>query len=249
MSSRRRIAAAVPATVAALALALSACGGEGGLSSAGPTPTAIGPVELWPDLPAISSPPLGLDASSRERVPGVEVAPGRIGTLDPVTVVRAETAASPEDASGIDGLPRQTAARLASCDGTPVGPAGPTGPTVPAAPSDCPVLRAYHHDLTGDGRDELIVAVRLPYQRLAVRCYTAEKGGLTRIMSTSDRVIGAELAGRGLILRVASAGIPGYEYRTTWSWDRRRGTMIPTRGEIAPDTTRTPWPAPTGLLP
>ncbi|WP_199566474.1 hypothetical protein [Streptomyces corynorhini] len=230
MPPRRVAAGTALATTAALALALSACAGQSGLRSAGPTPTAIGPVRLWPGLPPISAPPLDFGESTRERVPGIEVAHDDIDTVSPVAVVRAEVAAHPDDVTGVDGLPRETAARLAECgEGARRGPG-------------CPVLRAYHHDLTGNGRDELIIGIELPYQQLAVRCYTAEKGALIRIMSTSDQIVGAELAGRDLVLRVVSAGIPGYEYRTAWSWDGRRGTMLPTRDEIVPAVT----PAPSG---
>ncbi|MEW1721832.1 hypothetical protein [Streptomyces sp. NPDC093109] len=247
MSSRRVAAGpALATTAAALTLALSgtlsACAGQSGLRSAGPTPTAIGPVRLWPGLPPISAPPLDFGESTRDRVPGVKVPHNDLTSLSPVAVVRAEAAAHPNDLTGVDGLPEQTTTRLAACGAgtTTSAGAGAGAPAATAAPTGCPVLTAYHHDLTGDGRADLIVGVELPYQQLAVRCYTAEGGTLTRIMSTADQVVGAELAGQDLILRVVSAGIPGYEYRTAWSWDSRRGTMLPTRDEIVPAATRTP---------
>ncbi|WP_181957513.1 hypothetical protein [Streptomyces paludis] len=257
MSPRRTAAALTPALSGALACVLSgvlaACAGQSGLKSAGPTPTAIGPVRLWPGLPPISAPPLDFGESTRDRVPGIKVPHNDLTSLSPVTVVRAEAAAHPNDLTGVDGLPERTAARLAACGaGTTTsaggGGNGGRGPgAAPAAPAGCPVLTAYHHDLTGDGRADLIIGIELPYQQLAVRCYTAENGGLTRIMSTADQVVGAELAGRDLILRVVSAGIPGYEYRTAWSWDGRRGTMLPTRDEIVP-ADRSPAPTPDGTV-
>ncbi|MGW1926746.1 hypothetical protein ACWCQ0_48610 [Streptomyces massasporeus] len=93
-------------------------------------------------------------------------------------------------------------------------------------------MRPYYRDLTGNGRDELIVGIRMPDQQVGVRVYLAENGGLTRIMATVDQVISVELAGRDLIMRVSSAGIPGYEYRTAWSWDEQQHSMLPTRDEI-----------------
>lgn len=266
MSPRRAtVGTALAAATATLSFSLSACSDEGRLKSAGPTPTAIGPVRLWPGLPTISAPPLDFGERDTARVPGIVVRPGAIGALSPVTVVRAEAGAHPDDFDGPDGFPEQTAARLAECVGD--GPWKRSGPELAELPGDrlqsqsrsqprprprprsatptlCPVLRAYHHDLTGDGRDELIVGVEMPDQQLAVRCYTAENGGLNRIMSTSDQVVGVELADRDLILRVVSAGMPGYEYRTAWSWDARQGAMLPARDEIVPAGT-----APTGIAP
>ncbi|MDX3852134.1 hypothetical protein [Streptomyces sp. AK02-01A] len=246
------------ATAAALSFSLSACGDPNGLRSAGPARSAIGPERLWPGLSAAAEPPPGFGRSDTARVPGIALSHNSVRVLDPVAVVRAEAAAGPKDVAGADGLSRETVERLADCEERPGGASGqqagipsgkqsgarhrkPSG-TQPRERSEetaaCPVLTAYRHDLTGDGRDELIVGINMPGRRLAVRCYRAENGGLTRIMSTSDKVVGAELAGRDLILRVVSAGIPGYEYRTAWSWDARQGAMLPTRDEIVPGRTR-----------
>ncbi|MBB4983037.1 MULTISPECIES: hypothetical protein [Streptomyces] len=201
-----------------LTLALSGCGGKvGGLRSAGPTPTAVGPVRLWPDLPPATNPPLDYGESDIQRVPGIRAADNDVHSVDPVAVVQAEVRAHPDTYTGPDGLYAQTARAIEAC-GT--------------APAACPVLRPYYRDLTGNGRDELIVGIRMPDQQVGVRVYLAENGGLTRIMSTVDQVISVELAGRDLILRVGSAGIPGYEYRTAWSWDEQQGSMLPTRDEI-----------------
>ncbi|MFE0774433.1 hypothetical protein [Streptomyces sp. NPDC058861] len=199
--------------------ALAGCGsaGTGGLESAGPTSPAVGPVRLWPDLPPATNPPMDYGESDIQRVPGIRVAGGDVRSADAVEVVRAEVRAHPDARSGADGLYEETARAIGACV---------------SAPASCPVMRPYHRDLTGDGRDELIVGIRMPEQQVAVRVYRAEGGGLTRIMSTVDQVISVELAGRDLIMRVGSAGIPGYEYRTAWSWDERQGSMLPTRDEI-----------------
>ncbi|MFE0649619.1 hypothetical protein ACFVZH_13630 [Streptomyces sp. NPDC059534] len=200
------------------ALVLAGCGaGEGGPKSAGPTPAAVGPVRLWPDLAPATNPPVDYGESDTERVPGVEVADNDVRSVDPVAVVQAEVRAKPDTYSGEDGLYEETARAIEKCT---------------TAPAACPVMQPYYRDLTGNGRDELIVGIRMPEQQVGVRVYLAENGGLTRIMSTVDQVINVELAGRDLVIRVASAGIPGYEYRTAWSWDDQQHSMLPTRDEI-----------------
>ncbi|WP_051716229.1 hypothetical protein [Streptomyces bikiniensis] len=208
--------------------------GTGVPESAGPTRPAVGPVRLWPDLPPATNPPIDYGESDIQRVPGIRVAGGDVRSVDAVEVVRAEVRARPDARSGADGLYEETARAVGACV---------------SEPASCPVMRPYYRDLTGDGRDELIVGIRMPEQQVAVRVYRAERGGLTRIMSTVDQVISVELAGRDLIMRVGSAGIPGYEYRTAWSWDERQGSMLPTRDEIVrvgPSGGRTPAGRPPG---
>ncbi|WP_149181982.1 hypothetical protein [Streptomyces sp. TRM49041] len=215
-----RIAAprvARPAAVVAAVALLTACGNAGELKSAGATPTAAGPVRLWPELPPVTAPPLDYGESDTQRVPGVRLPDGDVHKADPVAVVRAEVDANPDEYSGVDGMYDETARAVRAC-GT--------------EPKACPVLQPYYRDLTGDGRDELIIGIRMADQLVAVRCYLPENGGLTRIMSTVEQLVSVELAGRDLILRAVSAGIPGYEYRTAWSWDAQQRTMLPTRDEI-----------------
>ncbi|MER8045869.1 hypothetical protein [Streptomyces sp. NPDC094032] len=199
------------------ALALAGCGNQGGLRSAGPTPTAVGPVRLWPDLPPATDPPIDYGESDTQRVPGIEVPDNDVHSVDAVSVVQAEVRAHGDARSGADGLYERTAKAIGACT---------------TDRKNCPVLTPYYRDLTGNGRDELIVGIRMPDQQLGVRVYLAENGGLTRIMSTVDQVVSIELAGRDLIMRASSAGIPGYEYRTAWSWDEQQRTMLPARDEI-----------------
>ncbi|GGV78854.1 lipoprotein [Streptomyces gelaticus] len=232
-------------TVAALGAAagmalLTGCGNGGGLRSAGPTPTAVGPARLWPELPPASAAPYDYGEGETARIPGIEVPDGDVHRLDPVAVVRADLRARPDRSSGTAVLPADTVREIDACR---------------TEPASCPVLRPYYRDLTGDGRDELVLGIRLPDHQVSVRVYMPEAGGLTRILSTSDAVISIELAGRDLIMRAPSA-IAGYEYRTAWSWDARQRAMLPTQDEIqrippsrAPRpqlTTARPSTAPTG---
>ncbi|NDZ66692.1 hypothetical protein [Streptomyces cyaneofuscatus] len=218
---------AVASAVAALAL-VSGCGAAGGLESAGEAPSAVEPARLWPDLPPASAAPYDYGEGETARIPGITVPGGDVHRLDPVAVVQAGLKAKTDRDSGLDELPDATVRQIRACR---------------TAPDDCPVLAPYYFDLTGDGRDELVVGIRMPGRQLAVRAYRADegdrgdrsdqadRGGLTRIMSTSDAVISVELAGRDLILRAPSA-ISGYEYRTAWSWDDRQQAMLATRDEI-----------------
>ncbi|MGW6390667.1 hypothetical protein ACWFR1_09180 [Streptomyces sp. NPDC055103] len=236
----------VAGALCALATATGCGGGEGGLRSAGPTPTAVGPVRLWPELPPATDPPFDYGESDTQRVPGVKAPDNDVRRVAPLAVVQAEVRAHPDTYSGADGLYEETSRAIRACT---------------AKPAACPVLRPYYHDLTGNGRDELIVGIRMPDQQVGVRVYLAENGGLTRVMSTVDQVISVELAGRDLIMRVSSAGIPGYEYRTAWSWDEQQHSMLPTRDEIirvkppgtgaspVPPAPRLVSPTPTPALP
>ncbi|MFF5974403.1 hypothetical protein ACFY7C_23050 [Streptomyces sp. NPDC012769] len=212
------VATALPVlAVCALAPPLTGCGHEAGLESAGRVPAAVGPVRLWPDLPPATNPPIDYGETDTERVPGITVPHNDVHTVDPVAVVQAEVRAHAEERSGPDGMYEETVRAIEAC-GTDR--------------ARCPILTPYYRDLTGNGRDELIVGIRMPEQQVGVRVYLAENGTLTRIMSTTDQVVSVELAGRDLIMRVSSAGIPGYEYRTAWSWDEQQRSMLPARDEI-----------------
>ncbi|WP_433403284.1 hypothetical protein [Streptomyces sp. CA-146814] len=208
----------VAAAVAGLAL-LGGCGSAGGLESAGEAPSAVEPARLWPGLPPASAAPYDYGEGETARIPGITVPGGDVHRLDPVAVAQAGLKARTNRDSGLDELPDATVRQIRACR---------------TAPDACPVLAPYYFDLTGDGRDELVLGIRMPERQLAVRAYRADgagRSGLTRIMSTSDAVISVELAGRDLVLRAPSV-ISGYEYRTAWSWDERQQAMLATRDEI-----------------
>ncbi|MFD8739852.1 hypothetical protein ACFV06_33755 [Streptomyces sp. NPDC059618] len=205
--------------VAMLVTALAGCGDSGALHSAGATPAAVGPARLWPQLPPASTPAVDYGEADTETVKGVTAPGDDIRALDPVAVVRAEVAAHPDEYSGPHAAYAETARRLQDC-----GLPGARGRA-------CPVLRAYYRDLTGDGRDDMVLGIRFPAHQLAVRVYTFLDHRLVQVMGTADSVVSVELAGRDVIIRSPST-LPGYEFRTVWSWDPHQNAMLATRDEI-----------------
>jgi hypothetical protein len=218
------------AVAAALAAALAGCGDSGELHGAGATPTAVGPTRLWPQLSPASTPAIDYGEADTETVKGVTAPGDDIHKVDPVAVVRAEAAAHPDEYSGPHAKYAETGRRLKDC-----GQPGARG-------RKCPILRAYYRDLTGDGKDDLVLGIRFPAHQLAVRVYTFLDHRLVQVMGTSDSVVSVELAGRDVIIRSPST-LPGYEFRTVWSWDPHQNAMLATRDEIlrvGPPTPTTP---------
>ncbi|MFE7130149.1 hypothetical protein ACFVIM_04755 [Streptomyces sp. NPDC057638] len=232
---RPLLAAALTALATVFVGGLAGCADPGGLESAGPTPTATGPVRLWPDLPPVTAPPYDYGETDTALIDGLTVPEQGVRALDPLQVLRKEIGPERGGPGTVDGLYPETADRLRSC--------GPRR-------SPCPLLRPHYRDLTGDGREELIVGLTMPEQQTAVRVYTPERRSgskqtvtmvLRRVLATYDQLVSVEVAGRDLVTRSVSAGIPGYEYRTVWSWDSRTRALLPARDEIVQVTK-----APTG---
>ncbi|UUU24902.1 hypothetical protein [Streptomyces sp. DSM 40750] len=220
--SRPVRAAAGAAVAVAAAVLLGACGDSGGLVSAGATPTASGPTRLWPGEPPASSPAYDYGEAETEVVEGIEAPGDDIHEVDPVAVVRAEIAAHPEVYAGSEALYHGTTERMADCDEGGEG----------KVRAECPVLAAYYRDLTGDGRDDMVLGFRLlPGNQTAVRMYTFRAGRLVQVLASDDAVLAVELAGRAVIIR-SPAAIVGYEYRTRWVWDQEQLAMLLTRDEI-----------------
>ncbi|WP_327353442.1 hypothetical protein [Streptomyces sp. NBC_01304] len=240
MSRRRVAAAAVP--LLAAALSLTGCGNAGGLKSGGPTPSAVGPARLWPELkPARPDEESGLNEVTIEVVKGIDVPKADLHNVDPLDIIKAEAEAHPDTYTGPDALPEQTAKAIKACTGE-------------ADDKACPVLEAYYRDLTGNGKDELIVGIKFDGEEqgtIGIRVYSLDQGKLIRIMGMSQPVLSVELAGRDLIIR-SPAHIPGYEYRDAWSWSADQHALLPQRMEIIrslPSGSPTPKPAPSPVRP
>ncbi|MEV7558917.1 hypothetical protein [Streptomyces sp. NPDC089795] len=209
----------------ALVPLLAGCGDTGGLVSAGSTPTASGPVHLWPDRRGASVPPADPGGAPPEYVKGIPpVRDQDVHAVDPVALVQAELTAHPNTEVGADGMPPRTVAAIREC--------AKGADKDEEDPEACPVLKPYYRDLTDNGKDELIVGIEFPDKMMSVRVYTADPDGrLNRIMATTETVITVELAGGDVVLRVPS-GNHGYELITAWSWDEKQRTMLPTREQI-----------------
>ncbi|MFD9104116.1 hypothetical protein ACFVZN_23895 [Streptomyces virginiae] len=200
---------------------LAGCGDTGGLVAAGATATASGPVHLWPDRQGATVPPADPAGAPPEYVKGIPpVRDEDVHAVDPVALVQAELRLHPKAGAGADGIPAETAAAINACK------------KGDADPEACPVLTPYYRDLTGNGKDELIVGIEFPDRKMSVRVYTADRDGrLNRIMATTQTVVSVELAGRDVVLRVPS-GNRGYELITAWSWEEKQRSMLPTREQI-----------------
>ncbi|MFG2502322.1 hypothetical protein ACGFSB_29440 [Streptomyces sp. NPDC048441] len=240
-------AALTAALVLSATLLAGGCGDPGGLQGAGPTPTVEGPTRLWPRLPPPSAPAEDYGAIESLPVKGVDVPGGDLRKADPTAVAKADFDAHPGTYSRSDSAYKKTVQKFDACGGAHADAADH---------AECPVLNAYYRDLTGDGKDDLIVGIRLPEQNLDIRAYALDERKLIQIMEMGDAVLGVEMAGREVIVRAVSS-LPGYEYRTVWSWDSHQKTMLPTSDEIvrspnAPTTKpdrkpvpkRTPEPEP-----
>jgi hypothetical protein len=230
----RHVRAALGLTVAALLLA--GCGDTGALRGAGATATAVGPVPLWPQLPPASTPAVDYGEADTTTVKDITFPGDDIHRVDPLQVVRAEVAAHPDAYSGPHAMYARTRQQLQDC-----GKKGAQG-------RQCPLLQAYYRDLTGDGKDDMVLGIRFPNNELAVRVYTIENHRLVQVMGTSDSVIRVELAGRDVIIRSPST-LPGYEFRTVWAWDSHQHAMLATRDEILRVGTAPPGRRPVSPVP
>ncbi|MCC3771519.1 hypothetical protein K6I34_004524 [Streptomyces sp. UNOC14_S4] len=210
--------------------AATSCATAGEPLSAGTTAPAMAPSPLWPGRPPAPTPSGAQhDDVTATRVPGVpEVPSGDIRKVDAYAVVKAEVAAHRHDVTGADGLDEATADKIMSCS---------------EEAGDCPVRAPVHRDLTGDGRDDLIVGIEMGDHLLGLRCYTLVKGVLTRIMATIVQPSSIEIAGRDLIVWEPSA-TPHYAVRSVYSWDSHRQYMDLKSDEIRRTDITSGPPAP-----
>ncbi|MFE2171087.1 hypothetical protein ACFXB3_39395 [Streptomyces sp. NPDC059447] len=201
---------------AALLAATAGCADAEGLQSSGDLGTAHAPQSLWkeyrPDRPDPAQQP-----GTAAVVPGIPEVTGAarekgMRGVDPLAVVRADMKASVTQDGGTGRLvdPRALQ-RLALC--------------AQAVDDDCPLRPAVLHDLTGDGRDELITALDLDGRLSELRVYTLrDDGRIARILSRRAVLEGVEVAAEHLAVREPTSN-PSYVAVSDYVWDPASGTM------------------------
>ncbi|MCZ4121701.1 hypothetical protein [Streptomyces sp. H39-S7] len=210
MSAVRTVLALLATGAAVL---MTGCSATNDAESAGPTPVASAPAKLWPHRPPATEQPGEPENERPVAVPGLpKVTSGDIRSVDPVAVVQAEMAATPDARTGADALDEDTAAKAAAC---PAGAAGRAG---------CPIRSPEYYDLTGDGKADAVFGVDMVDGFLALRCYTLHNGVLIRILATVTKPMSVQVAGGNLVVQEPTPS-EGYEQRTVWTWDPQARAM------------------------
>ncbi|MFJ9644244.1 hypothetical protein [Streptomyces sp. NPDC101206] len=210
---RHRRAVAAPVLAAALAAA-AGCADVEGLRGEGDLGTVHAPQTLWQGIRP-SPPGPGEQPGAATVVPGLPKVPGRsMRDVDALAVVRADiTAAARQDAGSGRLVDPRALRRLALC--TQAVDGGP----------DCPVRPPVLHDVTGDGRDELITAVDIDGRTSELRVYTVrDDGSVTRILSRRGVLEGVEVAAEHLALREPTSN-PRKVSISDYVWNPGTGTM------------------------
>ncbi|WP_371644245.1 hypothetical protein OG974_22495 [Streptomyces sp. NBC_00597] len=213
LSPRGRRAAAAPVLAAVLAAA-AGCADVEGLRNDGDLGTVHAPQSLWagihPDPPGPGQQP-----GTAAVVPGLpKVAGSSMRGVNAVEVVRADIkAAAAQDGDTGRLVDPRAVQRLAPCTRAVDG-----GP-------DCPVRPAALHDVTGDGREELITALDIDGRLSELRVYTVrDDGSITRILSRRGVLEGVEVAAEHLAVREPTSN-PEKVSVSDYVWDPGAGIM------------------------
>lgn len=204
---------------AVMVLAAVLAGGAGcadveGLKSGGDLGTAHAPKALWKDIHPDPA-PTGQQPGAAATVPGLPRAPARtMRGVDALAVVRADiTSAAAEDGGTGRLVDPRAVQRLALCTRTADG-----GP-------DCPVRPGVLHDLTGDGREELITALDVDGRLSELRVYTVrDDGRIARILARRGVLEGVEVAAGHLAVREPTSN-PQYTSVSDYVWDDTTHSM------------------------
>ncbi|MGW9371709.1 hypothetical protein ACWGVR_17035 [Streptomyces xanthophaeus] len=219
--------------LAAVLAASAGCADVEGLSSEGDLGTVHAPQTLWKNIrPAPPEP--GQQPGTAAVVPGLPKPADRtMRGVDALDVVRADIEAATAQDGGTGRLvdPRAVQ-RLALC--TQAVDGGP----------DCPVRPRVLHDLTGDGREELITALDIDGRLSELRVYTVQDdGSIARILSRRAVLEGVEVAAEHLAVREPTSN-PAYVAVSDYVWDPE--AMIMNLEQLTLDECRTVADGPLG---
>ncbi|MFG2293350.1 hypothetical protein [Streptomyces sp. NPDC048603] len=205
------------AALSALLAATAGCADIEGLQSDGDLGEAHAPLTLWKGLRP-SPPPPGDDPGVPAAVPGLPAVPsGSMRGVDPLAVVRADiTAAARRDGGTGRLVDPRALRRLALCTQA-VDSGGKAG-------AGCPVRPAVLHDLTGDGKEDLITALDLDGRLSELRVYSVRNGRITRVLSRRAVLEGVEVAAEHLAVREPTSD-RGLVAVSDYVWDPDAGTM------------------------
>lgn len=206
-----RARAALPMLALTMASALflvSGCTGAGEAKSAGHTPAASAPKQMW--APKTPPPPLAEpNAKLTDGVPspvrGVPRVPsGDIHQVSALAIAKARltTMTSPLDEEGTDQ-------KIKNCRAI--------------GQKSCPVQSPQYRDLNGDGKDELLLGIASGPYFLFLWAFTVKDGRVTVILDQAERPRSVKLSGRDVIVQEPADN--GYDIRRVYSWDKREQAM------------------------
>ncbi|GAB7035757.1 hypothetical protein AB0G35_15395 [Streptomyces sp. NPDC021749] len=204
-------AVALAGVAAGTAVLLGGCAQDGAPKSAGHAAPVTGPAQLWPgSKPAPAAPP----ATGGEERPQPLTAVPRVPSGDIRKVSAGSVLLAQIDADKRRDQPvfeEGEERKIRSCADRP-------------GTGSCPVKAPEYHDLTGDGKDELIVGVRSGSNLLIIYAYTLKNGVVTSILGSTSSPQSVEVADHKLVIH-EPGDAAGYESRTVYVWDARHQVM------------------------
>ncbi|MEU9298933.1 hypothetical protein [Streptomyces sp. NPDC048269] len=200
--------------IAALLAATAGCADVEGLESEGDLGTVHAPQSLWKSIrPA--PPGDGQQPGAAAVVRGLPKATGpSMRGVNALDVVRADITSATAGDGGTGRLvdPRAVQ-RLALC--TQAVDGGP----------DCPVRPGVLHDLTGDGKEELITALDVDGRVSELRVYAVrDDGAIARVLARRGVLEGVEVAAAHLAVREPTSN-PKYVSVSDYVWDPKARSM------------------------
>ncbi|MEV6569461.1 hypothetical protein [Streptomyces kronopolitis] len=82
-----------------------------------------------------------------------------------------------------------------------------------------------YRDLSGDGKEELIVGIEPGQDVLVLWIYTLKGQTVNQVLDVGVTPLSVEVTRRDVVVR-EPAEFPGYDIRRVYSWDNRSGAMI-----------------------